>query len=159
MNKPVQPIPAGYDSVIPYLIVRNAAKAIEFYKQLFGATEVVRMPNPEGGSIMHAELKIRNSMLMLTDENPKFGCLSPLSQSGQPPLSIFLYVPDVDAVFAKATSLGATVAMPLMDAFWGDRYGKLVDPFGHVWSLATHKEDVPPQEMPKRAAAAFASMK
>src|SRR5207253_897002 len=146
MDKPVHPIPAGYDSLIPYLIVRDAAKAIEFYKQLFGATEVVRMPNPDDGLIMHAELKIRNSMLMLTDENPKFGCLSPLSQSGQPPVSIFLYVPDVDAVFAKGTSLGAKATMPPMDAFWGDRYGKFTDPFGHVWSLATHKEDVPPQE-------------
>jgi len=150
-----KPIPDGYDSLIPYLVVRGAAKAIEFYKQLFGATEMVRMPYPNVDLIMHAEIKIRNSVLMLTDENQAFGCLSPLSLNGQPPVSVMLYVPDADALFAKASSMGAKVIMPLMDAFWGDRFGKFVDPFGHIWSLATHKEDLSPQEIAKRAATAF----
>ena len=117
------------------------------------------MPYPDGALIMHAELKIRNAIFMLTDENPNFGCLSPLSLNGQPPVSVMLYVPDVDAVFAKAVSLGAKVVMSQMDAFWGDRYGKFADPFGHVWAVATHKEDVPPAEMAKRAAAWFSQQK
>jgi len=152
---PAKPIPDGYDSLIPYLIVRDAAKAIEFYQQLFGASEIMRMPYPNSPLLMHAELKIRSSVFMLTDESANFGQLSPLSLNGQPPVSIMVYVPDVDAVFAKASSMGVKAIFPPGDMFWGDRFSKFADPFGHIWCVATHKEDVTPVEMAKRAASAF----
>jgi PhnB protein len=149
----VKPVPAGYHTVTPYLVVRDAARAIEFYKKAFGAIETVRMPDPSG-KIMHAEIKIGDSMIMLGDENPARGARSPQSLGGSP-VSIFLYIEDVDALAKQAIAAGATVTMPVQDMFWGDRYGTLTDPFGHSWGIATHKEDVAHEEMSKRAKAAF----
>ena len=153
---PVKPIPAGYHTATPYLVVNDAARAIEFYKRAFDATEQVRMDGPDG-KIGHAELKIGDSMIMLGDEMPGRGNRSPQSLGGSP-VGIFLYVTDVDAAFQKAVDAGAKVEMPLENMFWGDRYGKLTDPFGHSWSMATHKEDVAPAEMQKRMQAATAKM-
>jgi PhnB protein len=157
MAKTVKAIPDGYHTITPSLVVAGGAKAIEFYKKAFGAEELFRMPGPDGKSVMHAELQIGNSRLMLTDEFKDRGCLSPQSLGGSP-VTIFMYVQDVDASFKRAVDAGAKVTMPLMDMFWGDRFGTLSDPFGHHWSMATHKEDVPPEEMPKRAQAAMAKM-
>jgi PhnB protein len=151
MPSQVQPIPKGYHSLTPYLVVDDAARAIDFYKRAFGAKETMRMATP-GGKISHAELKIGDSMLMLSEEMEGNGNKSPHSLGGSP-VGIFLYVDNVDSVFNQAKSAGAKVEMPLADQFWGDRYGKLVDPFGHSWSVATHKEDVSPDEMKKRAEA------
>ncbi len=149
----VKPIPEGYHTVTPYLVVRDAARALDFYKRAFGAVERFRMPGP-GGKITHAEIQIGDSMIMLADEFPEMGCRSPQAFNGTP-VSIFLYVEDVDATFKQAVTAGATSQMPVQDMFWGDRYGKLADPFGHVWSVATHKEDLTEEEISKRAAAAF----
>lgn len=149
----VKPVPEGYRTVTPYLVLNDASKALEFYKKAFGAEEIFRMPGP-GGKVMHAEMKIGDSMLMLADEFPDFGSKSAKTLGGSP-VGIFLYVSDVDATFQQALAAGATETMPVEDMFWGDRYGKLVDPFGHNWHLATHVEDVAPEEMEKRAAAAF----
>ena len=146
----VKAIPDGYYSLTPYLVVKGAAEALEFYKKAFGATETVRMPGP-GGRIMHAEVQIGNSMLMLADENPEQGHLSPATLGGSGS-SIMLYTGDVDATITQAVAAGATVVMPAMDMFWGDRMGNLKDPFGHSWAIATHKEDVSPEEMGKRMA-------
>jgi len=146
----VKAIPEGYYSLTPYLVIKGAAEAIEFYKKAFGATENVRMPGP-GGRIMHAEVKIGNSILMLSDENPERGQLSPTTIGGSGG-SIMLYTNDVDATFKQALAAGATEQMAPMDMFWGDRMGNLKDPFGHCWAIATHKEDVPPEEMGKRMA-------
>jgi len=146
----VKPIPDGYYSLTPYLVVKGAAEAIEFYAKAFGATETVRMPGP-GGRIMHAEVKIGNSMLMLADENPERGQLSPATLGGSG-CSIMLYAADVDATFTQALAAGATEVMAPMDMFWGDRMGNIKDPFGHSWAIATHKEDVSPEEMGKRMA-------
>jgi PhnB protein len=154
MSKNVRPIPEGYHTVTPYLVLRRAADAIEFYKKAFGATELFRMPGP-GGAIAHAEICIGDSQLMLCEENPEMGAQSPQALGGSP-ANLFLYVDDVDAAYKKAVNAGATATMPPQDMFWGDRYGKLVDPYGHEWSMATHIEDVPPEEMAKRAQAAFA---
>lgn len=148
-----KPIPEGYHTATPYLIIKNAARAIDFYKKAFGATERMRMADPTG-KVMHAEIQIGDSRIMIADEFPEMGARSPESLGGSP-VSIFLYVEDVDALAKQATSAGAKVLMPIQDQFWGDRYGKLTDPFGHVWDIATHKEDVTPEEMHKRAAAAF----
>jgi PhnB protein len=153
---PVKPIPAGYHTATPYLVVRDAARAIDFYKRAFDAAEVMRMDGPEG-KIGHAELKIGDSILMLSDETPGCPNRSPQSLGGSP-VGIFLYVTDVDSAFQKAISAGAKVEMPLENMFWGDRYGKLTDPFGHSWSMATHVEDVAPAEMQKRMQAAMAKM-
>jgi PhnB protein len=144
----VKPIPDGYYSLTPYLVCKGAAKAIDFYTKAFGGQETVRMPGPDG-QVMHAEVKIGNSMLMLGDENPERGALSPESIGGTA-VSVMFYCDDVDAVFARAMSLGATSEMTPADQFWGDRMGNLVDPFGHKWAIATHKEDVSPEEMQKR---------
>jgi PhnB protein len=152
----VQPIPQGYHTVTPYLVVNDAAKAIDYYQRAFGAKDVVRMDGP-GGKIMHAELKIGNSMIMLSDEMPGTGNKSPRSLGGSP-VSIFLYLEDVDSVYKQAVAAGAKADMPPADQFWGDRFGKLTDPFGHSWALATHKEDVAPEEMKKRAQEAMAKM-
>jgi PhnB protein len=150
----VNPIPAGYHSVTPYLVVKDGNGALEYYKQAFGATEMNRMAGPDG-RIMHAEFKIGDSMLMLSDEvGPN---RSPQSLGGTP-VSIFLYVEDVDSVFKQAVNAGAKADMPPEDMFWGDRFGKLTDPSGHQWALATHIEDVAPEEMGKRAQAAMAQM-
>lgn len=154
MRGQVKPIPAGYHSVTPHLTVKDGNAAIAFYKKAFGAEEIARMPGPDGKSIMHAELRIGDSCIMINDEFPEYGIKSPAAYQGSP-VTIHLYVDDVDAVFKKALAEGATEAMPLQDQFWGDRYGKIVDPFGHHWSLATHVEDVPPEEMPARAEAAM----
>jgi PhnB protein len=147
----VKAIPDGYYSLTPYLVCKGAAKAIEFYAKAFGAQEIVRMPGPHG-SIMHAEVKIGNSMLMLSDENKERGQLSPESIGGSA-CSIMFYADDVDQVFNRAVAAGAKAEMPPTDMFWGDRMGNIVDPFGHKWAIATHKEDVSPAEMEKRMAA------
>ncbi|HEV3333240.1 MAG TPA: VOC family protein [Bryobacteraceae bacterium] len=152
----VKPVPEGYHTATPYLVVNDANKAIDFYKRAFGAKEIARMDGPQG-KIAHAELKIGDSMIMLSDEMPGQATRSPQSLGGTA-VGVFLYLTDVDHVFKQATSAGAKVDMPLADMFWGDRYGKLTDPFGHAWSLATHKEDVAPEEMQKRMKAEMAKM-
>ncbi len=154
--KKVSPVPAGYHTVTPYLICRDAGKALSFYAKAFGAREILRMPGPDG-KVMHAEMKIGDSRIMLSEESPEWGNKSPLSLGGTP-VGVFLYVKDVDKAFAQATAAGCTVAMPLADQFWGDRYGKVNDPFGHQWSLATHKEDLTGKEIAKRQEAFFAQM-
>ena len=151
--KRVSPIPAGYHTVTPYLTVNDGARALDFYKRAFGARETVRMPGP-GGKVMHAEIQIGDSIVMLADEFPEMGSRAPQTLGGASG-SLLIYTKDVDALFERAVAAGATVQMPLADMFWGDRYGKLLDPFGHQWELATHKEDVPRREMAKRAAAAM----
>ena len=148
---PVNPVPDGYHSITPYLICDGAAKAIDFYREAFGATEVMRMPAP-GGRIGHAEIQIGDSKVMLADEHPEIGARSPKSIGGTA-VGITLYLPDVDAVWRKALAAGATEVMPLQDKFYGDRMGTLQDPFGHVWYVATHVEDVAPEEMERRAKA------
>ena len=150
----IKAVPDGYHTLTPHLVVKGASQAIEFYKKAFGAEEISRMPGPDGKSIMHAEVQIGDSRLFLVDEFPEMGCRGPLGIGGTP-VTIHIYVEDVDAVFNKAVTAGAQVRMPLEDAFWGDRYGKVVDPFGHEWSLATHKEDLTPEEIRKGAEAAF----
>jgi PhnB protein len=152
MMSKVKPIPEGYHTATPYLIVKDASRAIDFYKRAFGATELMRMPGP-GGKIGHAEIKIGDSPIMLADEVPGMGFRSPESLGGSP-ISILLYVEDVDAVFSEAVAAGAKVQRPVADQFYGDRTGGVTDPFGHVWYIATHKEDVSSEEMKKRAAAA-----
>jgi len=151
-----KPIPQGFRSVTPYLTLNDAARALDFYKRAFGAHEVMRMDGP-GGKIGHAEIKIGDSVIMLGDEMPGSGNRSPQSLGGTTG-GIFLYVENADAVFNQAVSAGAQVETPLADMFWGDRYGRLKDPFGHSWSVATHKEDVAPAEMSKRMQEAMAKM-
>jgi PhnB protein len=144
----VKPIPDGYHTVTPYLIVKDAARAIEYYKKAFGATELMRFVIP-GDKVGHAEIKIGDSTIMLADEFPEMGARGPESLGGSP-VGILLYVADVDARFNQAVAAGATVERPLADQFYGDRSGTLKDPFGHKWTIATHKEDVPPEEMRRR---------
>jgi len=156
MATQVQPIPKGYHSLTPYIVVKDAARAIEFYKRAFGVSVVARMDGPNG-KIMHAELKIGDSMMMLSDEMPGSGARSPQTLGGSS-VNIFLYVDKVDDVFQQAVSAGAKVDMPVADLFWGDRYGKLTDPFGHSWSLGTHVRDVSPEEMKKAMQEAMAKM-
>jgi PhnB protein len=146
----IKPIPEGYPEVMPYLIVDGANDAIEFYKSVFGASERMRMPMP-GGRIGHAELTIGDSLIMLADENPEMGARGPRSIGGSP-VRIFVYVNDVDAVFDRAMTAGAKGTQELEDRFYGDRAGQFEDPFGHFWDVATHIEDVSPEEMSKRAA-------
>jgi len=145
-----KPIPEGMHSVTPHLICAGAAEAIAFYKKAFGALEMNRLPTPDG-KIMHAMLRIGDSSIMLVDEMPQHGALGPKSLKGSP-VTIHLYVDDVDATVARAVSAGAKVTMPVADMFWGDRYGQLEDPCGHRWSVATHKRDVSPEEMRKAMA-------
>ena len=153
----VRPVPPGYHTVTPYLTVQDAAQAIDFYVRAFGATERARLPGP-GGKIMHAELRIGDSMVMLSDEFPGMsGSRSPQSLGGTSGY-LFLYVPDVDQLFRRAVDAGARVEMPLTNMFWGDRFGKVLDPFGHTWGLATHNEDVSPEEMSRRQREALAAM-
>ena len=147
----VKPIPDGYGTVTPYLIVQGAGAAIEFYKIVFGATERLRLPTPEG-RVAHAELEIGNSLLMLADECPERGAKSPQTVGGSP-VSFHLYVPDADAVYAKALAAGAKPIRPVENQFYGDRTGLFADPFGHTWNVATHVEDVSPEELQKRMAA------
>jgi len=151
---PVKPIPEGHHTLTPHLVVRDAAAAIDFYKRAFGADELFRHAMPDG-KIIHAELRIGDSIVYVAEEFPGLS-KSPAALGGSP-VTLHLYVPDVDALWKRAVAAGATVCMPLTDQFWGDRYGQLADPFGHRWSLATHKEDVAPEELDKRARAAMAS--
>jgi PhnB protein len=144
-------------TVTPHLVIRGATEAIAFYQKAFGAKELVRMPGPDGKGVGHAELQIGNSRIFLADEFPTGDCSSPKKLNGTT-VSIHLYVDNVDAAFDRAVAAGAKVTMPLMNMFWGDRFGKVSDPFGHSWSLATHIEDVPPAEMGKRAAEAMKNM-
>jgi len=146
----VQAIPTGYAGVTPYLIIRDAARALEFYKKAFGATELMRFPG-SGGTIGHAEMKIGEGVVMLADESPEMGHKSPQTLGGTATTLLF-YVADVDAQFAKALAAGATVKQALKDQFYGDRSGTITDPFGHIWTIATHKEDVSPEEMQRRMA-------
>jgi PhnB protein len=152
----VKPIPEGYHTVTPYLALDDAAEAIEYYKKAFGANERGRMDAP-GGKIGHAELEIGDSLVMLSDALPQFTTRSPRELGGTT-ANVFLYVEDVDAVVKQAVDAGGTIEMEVADQFWGDRFGVVQDPFGHLWSIATHVEDVPPEEMAERAKAAFAAM-
>lgn len=147
---PVSPIPEGYHRITPYLVVQNAAAAIEFYTKHFGAVEFVRMAGPNG-SVAHAEMKIGDSVFMLADEMPDMGFKAPGAFGGTP-VSLLLYVEHVDDVVRKAVAEGATLLRPVADQFYGDRTGTLTDPFGHVWTVATHIEDVTPEEMQRRMA-------
>lgn len=147
----VKPIPEGYHSVTPYLIIKGAADAIDYYKKAFGATELFRMDH--GGKIGHAEIKIGDSPIMLADEFPEMGHRSPKALGGSP-VGIMIYVEDVDTIYKQAIEAGGVEVKPLQDQFYGDRSGTLTDPFGHVWTVATHKEDVSSEEMDRRLAAA-----
>ncbi len=151
-----KPIPEGYHTLTPYLAVDNATEAIEFYKRAFGATERMRMPGPQG-TIAHAELEIGDSLVMLSDPFPQSSTRPPKELGGTSG-SVFMYVEDVDAVVRQAVDAGATVTMEVADQFWGDRFGSVSDPFGHTWSIATHVEDVPPEEIAERGKAAMAEM-
>ena len=147
----VKPTPDGYHAVTPYIIVKGAAQAIDFYKAAFGATEIMRFPGP-GGTVCHAEIKIGDSRIMLGDENPQWGAVGPQTLGGTP-FGLCIYVPNVDERFAQAIAAGATAERPVKDQFYGDRSGTLVDPFGHKWTIATHVEDVSLEEMQRRMAA------
>jgi PhnB protein len=153
---PVKPVPDGYHTLTPFLTVRDAARAIEFYKKAFGAEERGAAKSPDG-KIMHAELKIGDSIIMLSDEFPEFGALSPQS-SGGAGMGLHIYLDGVDAAFDRAVKAGAQVEMPVSDQFWGDRYGKLKDPFGHKWSIATHIKDMSADEMKKSMDEAMSKM-
>jgi len=144
-------IPEGYSTATPYLIIKGAAEAIEFYKRAFGATEMLRMADPQG-RVGHAEFRIGDSVIMLADEHPAMGYRGPRALGGSS-VSILLYLDDVDTVFERAVKAGAKALRPVADQFYGDRSGTLEDPFGHVWTIATHVEDVPPEELKRRAEA------
>ena len=157
MAKNVKPVPEGYHTVTPSLACRDAARAIEFYKDAFGAEERDRFLAPDG-RIAHAEIKIGDSIVMIGEENPAMGCSSPLTLEGTP-VSLYVYVNDVDSAWKRATAVpGATVKMPLDDMFWGDRMGALIDPFGHVWNLAQHKKDLTRAEVDAAGKAFFEQM-
>jgi PhnB protein len=158
MTKQVNPIPEGYHALTPVLTVKNGAAAIEFYKNAFGAKERYRMPGPEGTGVMHAELIIGDSIFMMGEEMPGQDCRSPESLGGTP-VSLYMYVEDVDAAFKNAIEAGAKEKMPVQDMFWGDRIGEVVDPSGHRWTLATHVEDLSEEEIAKRAVKFFANCK
>jgi len=145
----VKAVPDGYHTVTPYLIVRDAARAIDFYKAAFGAVELFRMADPATGKVGHAELRIGDSMVMLADEHPQMGAVGPQSLGGTP-VGLAVYVPDVDARFRQAIAAGAKEERPLQDQFYGDRSGTVIDPFGHKWTIATHIEDVSSEEMKRR---------
>jgi len=150
----VKAIPAGHRTVEPYLAIKNAAEALEFYKKAFGATEIYKLMMPDG-RLGHAEIRLGDSIIMLSDEFPEYGGKAPGTLGGSP-VSIHLYVENVDAIFKRALAAGAKEIKPVMDQFYGDRSGQLEDPFGHLWWVATHKEDVAPEEIQKRAQAMFA---
>ena len=150
----VKPIPDGYHTLTPHIVVRDASKALEFYKKALGAEELFRMPGPDG-KVMHAEMRVGDSVVMLADEKPEMGARSPLAVGGTS-ITLSLYVEDADKLFQRAVAAGAKAVMPMSDMFWGDRYGVLADPFGHQWAMMTHKEDVAPEEIAKRAATACA---
>ncbi|HJV76645.1 MAG TPA: VOC family protein [Noviherbaspirillum sp.] len=155
MTDKVKAVPEGYHTATPYLTIRNAAQALDFYKRAFGATEVMRMADPNG-KVGHAEIRIGDSAIMLSDEFPDMDARSPQLIGGTP-VMIHLYVEDADELVKRAVEAGATLQRPVENQFYGDRAGKVADPFGHIWWIATHVEDVPPQEIEKRAAAMFAS--
>ena len=157
MNAKVKPIPDGFHSITPYLTVKGGAAALEFYKRAFGARERFRMPGPDGKTIGHAEIVIGDSIIMLADEFPQCGNQSPQALKGTP-VSLLLYVEDVDSAFKRAVEAGATVRQPLENKFYGERAGCVSDPFGHLWTLMTHIEDVSPKEMQKRMAEFHAKM-
>jgi len=152
----VKPVPSGYHTITPFLTVRDAARAIEFYKQAFGATDRGVMKGPDG-KVMHAELQIGDSIIMLSDEFPEFGAKSPEALNGSP-MGLHIYIENVDAAFDRAVKAGAHVEMPVAEQFWGDRYGRLRDPFGHKWSIATHTRDLPRDEMKREMDDAMAKM-
>lgn len=153
-SKKVLPVPKGYRTITAHLVCRNAAGAMEFYGKAFGATTRMSMPTPDG-KVAHAEMQLGDSLLMLADEMPDMGATAPETIGGSA-VHMFLYVKDVDKAFARAIGAGAKADMPPMNMFWGDRYAKLTDPFGHKWSMATHIEDMSPREMARRGAEAFA---
>ncbi len=153
----VKPVPAGHRTVTPYLTVKNGAKALEFYKRAFGAIEGYKLLVPDG-RLGHAEIRLGDSLIMLSDEFPEYGGKAPETLGGSP-VSIHLYVEDVDTFFKRALAAGAKERKPVMDQFYGDRSGQLEDPFGHLWWVATHKEDIAPEEIQKRAQAMFAKKK
>lgn len=155
MATATKPIPDGYHSATPYLIVKGAVEAIEFYNRAFGATELLRMADPKGG-IAHAEIRIGDSVIMLADENPNMGYRGPRSLGGST-VSIMLYVADVDGTFERAVKAGARAQRPVANQFYGDRSGMIEDPFGHFWTIATHVEDIAPEELQRRVEAAFKS--
>lgn len=157
MSNKIKPVPDGYHTLSAYLIVRGAARAIEFYKKAFGATELMRLNLPDG-KIAHGEFKIGDSIFMISDENPDWGSTSPEVLGGSP-VTLHLYVPDVDTTFANAIQAGAIEKMPLENQFWGDRTCQIVDPFGHYWHIATHIEDVDPSELPSRMEAFMSTHK
>jgi PhnB protein len=157
MKRETKPVPKGYAAVTPYLVVRDAARVIEFYKQAFGAEERSRMSTPDGKSIAHAELKIGDSIFMLSDEMPGQLCESPRALGGTT-VGFYLYVSDVDAAFDRAVAAGATVRQPVQNMFWGDRTGEVTDPSGHVWTLATRVEEVSREELARRGREAFEKM-
>lgn len=149
MSNRVQSIPDGYHSVTPSLVIRGGNQAIDFYKKAFGAEELVRMMSPDGTQVMHAALRIGNSIIMLSDEFPQTAAKSPTALNGST-MQVHIYVEDADATFRQALDAGAKEVMPLENTFWGDRFGSIVDPFGHMWGIATHIEDVSAEEMEKR---------
>lgn len=151
-----KPIPDGFHTSTPSLVVSNSKAAIEFYKKAFDAKEIYQMPAPDG-KIMHAMVQIGDSFVMMSDEFPAMGARSPTTIGGTP-VTLHLYVEDADKMFNKAVEAGAKVVMPIMDAFWGDRYGAVIDPYGHSWAIATHQKDMSPGEMRKAAEAHFANM-
>ncbi|HBA72939.1 MAG TPA: glyoxalase [Geobacter sp.] len=155
MSAKIKSIPDGYHTVTPYLIVTNTDKAIEFYKEAFGATESMRLTSPDG-KVMHAEIMIGDSPIMLCDECPDWNALSPQTIGGTA-VSIMLYLEEVDTVVDRAVAAGATLTMPVADQFWGDRMGTISDPFGHKWSIATHIEDVSAEEIDVRSKKLFAA--
>jgi PhnB protein len=152
----IKPIPDGFHTITPHIIVQDAARAIELYKKAFGAQEQARMFSPDGTRVMHAQLKIGDSLLMLGGEYPPM-CLAPKARGGTS-VTVHLYVQDADAAFARAAKAGCNVKMPIMDQFWGDRYGVVEDPDGHQWSIATHKQDLTEAQIAQNAKAAFAKM-
>ncbi len=152
LSRAVEPVPEGYHTVTAALTIRGAGKAIEFYKKAFGARVLDRVDGPDGRSVMHAALQIGDSRIFLGDEMPGMGCRSPETLGGTSS-SFYLYVKDVDSAVKKAVDAGATLKRPVENAFWGDRFGSVADPFGYTWDMATHVEDVPPDEMRKRAQA------
>jgi uncharacterized glyoxalase superfamily protein PhnB len=153
MTHQVKPVPEGFHTVTPHLVIKGAVEAIEFYKKAFGAEEISKMPGPDG-RLMHAAVKIGDSIVFLVDEAPQWGNRGPQSLGGTP-VGIHLYVEDVDAVFQRAVAAGGTVKMPLEDMFWGDRYGVVTDPFGHNWSLASRRENLTSDQIAKNAQAFF----
>ena len=155
--KRATPIPKGMTTVTPHLVCGNCADAIEFYKGAFGAVEIGKQLMPDGDKVIHAMIRIGDSVVMLVDEFPEWGAVGPITLNGSP-VTLHLYVEEVDAFVDRAGWAGATVTMPVQDTFWGDRYGKLEDPFGHKWSVATHIRDVEPEEMERAARECFGSM-